>query len=106
MENIIKVEYESPYNSFGPQTPIMSVTYDYSTGEFSYSYGGIKLSEERIQSILAFLKDKKNIDRFFSLNLNSGFHDNQEFLTMTYTGKTHRISQMIMNRVYNHPFGR
>ncbi len=104
MKDIINVEYESPYTSFGPQTPVLSITYDYSTGEFSYSFGDRTLPDEQIQAIIAFLKNKAKIAQFLRMNLNEGFHSNQEFITISYDGHTNKISQSILSRRYEHPF--
>jgi len=101
----IKIDYKAPYTSFGPQTPKFSFSYDYLTGNYEYQYGQRELSHEEIEKVIHFINDKSNIIHFFNLpNIQEGFHDSQEFLTMEYDGKTKTISQNIMNRIYNHPF--
>lgn len=103
--DVITVICKAPYTSFGPQTPELCFKYDYASGNYTYDYGNSKLREETINRILSFLKDKNNISRFFSLpDIQDGFHDNQEFLTIEYGGRTKNISQNCLSRKFEHPF--
>lgn len=103
--DIITIVYEAPYTSFGPQTPKLYFKYDYLSQKCEYQYGNAILGEDKLESIIHFISDKTNIRKFFNLpNIQEGFHDNQEFLTIEYAVKTKTISQDIMNPKYNHPF--
>jgi hypothetical protein len=103
--DIITIIYEAPYTSFGPQTPKLYFKYDYLSQKFEYQYGNAILGEDKLESIIHFISDKTNIRKFLNLpNIQEGFHDNQEFLTIDYGTKTKTISQSIMNPKYSHPF--
>ncbi len=98
---VIKIQYKAPYTSFGPQTPMLNIEFDYSTQKLT----GVNLSKKTKSELISFLCNKQNIDSFFNLpDINEGFHDNKEFLTISYNGKTKTIAQNIMRRKYEHPF--
>lgn len=104
-KSVITVNYKAPYTSFGPQSPEIVFKYDYISGNYTYNCGNNKLSEKAINNILSFIRDKNNINLFFSLpNVQEGFHDNQEFLTIEYDGRKKSICQNCLSRKFEHPF--
>lgn len=105
LSGIIKVTFEPPCNSFASSKPELVFEYDYSTGKYSYSFGGSKLCQEDINRIISFLKNKSNIDSFFNFSeVNEGFGDSREYLTIEYNGEKKTIRQNIFDPKYNHPF--
>lgn len=103
LSGIIKVTYEPPYNSFGPSKPKLVFEYDYSTGNYSYSYD--ELCQDDIEGIISFLEATSNIDFFFKLpEVNEGVHDSKEYLTIEYNGEEKTIAQNVLKPIFHHPF--
>lgn len=104
-EDIITIEYNAPFNSFGSKTPTLSFQYDYNSGSCKYTFGDRKLSDKDISTIISFLNRKYNIERFFDMpETNEGVLDCGEFITISYMGRNKTISQNVTNRKYDHPF--
>ena len=68
--SIVKVTYQSPYESFGPNYGL-EIEYNYDTDDLQYSICGRgdstkTLTPAQIKSLKAYLKDRRNIEEFFS----------------------------------------
>lgn len=63
------------------------------------------MCQDDIKGIISFLEEISNIDIFFKLpEVNDGFHDSKEYLTIEYNGEKKTIAQNILNPRYAHPF--